>query len=92
MNTLPTVADHEDEAGQQSVALAPLPFEGHAVATARALEALKSECEVSLMLMQFTPRAEPEVFASLSRLQASLDRAITSYASYSEIRSCRGQC
>ena len=68
-----------------------LPVEGHIVGTVRALEAAKSAAERALLLLEWSPRDEAQVFETLAALNTSASTAWNAYATYSEIRKCQGQ-
>lgn len=82
--------------GQQGLvaeeARAPLlPIEGPIVAAVRALEAAKSQAESALLQLQFSPRQEVDVLATLATLHATTATAWNAYAAYAAVRSCEGQ-
>ena len=69
----------------------PLPIEGPLVAATRALDAARSGAERALLLLEWSPRDEAQVFETLAALNTSASTAWNAYATYSEIRKCQGQ-
>jgi hypothetical protein len=87
---LPAFNHEEDERTDPSAAL-PLPLDGHAVATARALEAARLHCERALLRIQYTPRDERAVFESINALNASVSDAWHAYVAFVQVLLCKGQ-
>ena len=88
--TLPAFNHEEDERAAPSGA-PPLPLDGHALATARALEAARVHCEQALYRIQYTPRDERAVFESINALNASVSEAWHAYVAFVQVLLCKGQ-
>ena len=91
--TLPAIRPEDDDErpAPGTDALPPLPFEYHVVATARALAAAKTKCDLALMLLQFTARDQAQVWNALQQLHEAATAASTAYAGYSELLNCKGR-
>jgi hypothetical protein len=87
---LPAVTE-PDQAQVAPSAAPPLPIEGNLVATVRALEAAKAQCEHALFLLQFAPRSSADVFGVLDPLQVNVTNAVNAYGAYQQILHCKGQ-
>lgn len=76
---------------EQLARVPPLPIEAPLVQGVRALEALKGQADVLLLLLQHLPGDSAQISAALNILSDHGNAAINAITRFREIRECKGQ-